>query len=73
MNKTCEFCIWWKAQYEDDDTQFGICSNLNVNDDVRIAEENNFNDEVIFTAETFGCIWFEKQEKVVTEIKLPKK
>lgn len=62
------FCQWWKFQYDDGDDRFGICSNLDVNEDVRIALENNMEDEVIFTKETFGCVWFEKEAKAVLKI-----
>lgn len=73
MIEHCEFCIWWQFAYDDGDGRLGICNSTDVNDDVRIAEENNFNDEVIFTKETFGCVWFRKEPLVVAEIKLPKK
>lgn len=60
--------MWWDFSYDNDGKRFGKCSDLNVEDDLKLTEEGEMSDGSIFTHEYFGCVWFASEEKVVTKI-----
>jgi hypothetical protein len=73
MNNWCRHCQWWDFSYENELRRFGKCSNMMVEDDLKLTEEGEMSDGSIFTFEYFGCVWFEKEDKVVVKIDPEKK
>lgn len=70
MTKFCEDCEWWEFTYQNADKKFGKCSNLFVEENVRvIQDEENIDDPTVLTEATFGCIYWEKGDKAVVKIK----
>lgn len=73
MDKWCCNCIHWDFTYDDGDRKFGKCNSENVSEDLRVSEEESYDEDSIFTSECFGCVWWENEEKVVTKIRESKK
>ncbi len=68
MEKWCRNCIHWDFSFDNGDKKFGKCNNESVSDDLRLDQDGGYDEDVIFTAECFGCVWFEDHEKAVTKI-----
>jgi hypothetical protein len=72
MDHFCDSCIWWKFHFKNGTDRFGICSNLFINDQIRVTQNDiNEDDQVVFTKALFGCNLHQSKVLAITEIKLP--
>lgn len=60
--KNCETCTWWSFVFKDGNKEFGTCSNLFVEERLRVTQDydsNENDDPTIFTEAMFGCVYQE--------------
>lgn len=73
VNKQCHTCTWWAFVFDDDNKQFGLCSNETVVDRLRVTpavEVVKADDNVIYTESCFGCVYHQTDNNSVTQIEM---